>query len=605
VFNLSGPGGSPTAPPSLGTFATGDGPAGLEVSPDGRYLYVTTYNSGGLQVFDLQASPTAPPLAATVSTGSGPNALVVANNLLYLTNATANTLYTYGLTTPASPAYQSSTPTGGNPYGFDVLGNYAYLTNTSSNQVRVLQLTQSNSLGFNSSGQLTSVPNSALGDNLGNGVATTNVNLNGNLLVGGTLGTPGTTGLFVAANGNVGVGALAPAQKLDVRGNLRLGADNATFPAAGSTLELVGPGLNSDVMGLYRQNVASNQSELRVVVGDDPSGSATADKLVLGTTTASTTDNLAGGTFTPQFAVLSNGSTGIGTATPRGRLDVASGDTYLVADANSGSSQSVYLPGHLYLAPYSGSSGTAFVQGRVATPTAATNVGLTFRTTSNGNLLDALGIGAAGNVSTPYTFQLTSGDQDKIFLTSQGATGSKIGHATGWGVLNYAGPGNTVTTGYHAWLTTTAASYAEQMRLTTVGLRIGAGTTNPAATLHVAGSGSTVRLEGLAGSGTRVVTAAADGTLSTTAQQSGSVAVGGSTSGTGFKTVTVTFPTAYASAPGVVLCTARNEAGSNYDDSFSVTVRNVSATGFTVNIKRVDSATDWGQNLLLNWIALP
>jgi hypothetical protein len=367
VFNLTGAGGSLSAPPLLGAFSTLAGPGGLMASPDGRYLYVADYSANRLQVFDLNTGVLTPTLTTTITTGTRPNAVAVANNLLYLTNAASNTLFTYSLTTPATPVYQSSTPTGGTPYGFDVKGNYAYLTNTSSNQVRVLQLTQSNSLGFTSSGQLTSVPNSTFGDNLGSGVATGNVNLNGNYLVGGTLTTPGTSGVFVDPNGNVG----------------------------------------------------------------------------------------------------------IGTTVPRGKLDVASGDTYLVANANSGSSQSAFLPGHLLLAPYSGATGQAFIQGRIPNPAATTNIGLTLRTTSAGALLDALVIAPAGGLSTPYSLTMNSSDGDKIFLTNQGTLGSKIGHGAGWGVLNYAGPGNSTTTGYHAWYTTTGSAYAEQMRLTTAGLGLG------------------------------------------------------------------------------------------------------------------------------------
>ena len=50
-------------------------------------------------------------------------------------------------------------------------------------------------------------------DNLGNHTATQNLNLTDKLLVGGTAGVPGTDGLKVAANGNVGIGfgAAAPA----------------------------------------------------------------------------------------------------------------------------------------------------------------------------------------------------------------------------------------------------------------------------------------------------------------------------------------------------------------------------------------------------------
>ena len=57
-------------------------------------------------------------------------------------------------------------------------------------------------------------------DNLGNHTATQNLNLTDKLLVGGTAGVPGTDGLKVAANGNVGIGlgAAAPAYNLDVAG---------------------------------------------------------------------------------------------------------------------------------------------------------------------------------------------------------------------------------------------------------------------------------------------------------------------------------------------------------------------------------------------------
>ena len=520
VFNLSGPGGSPTNPPSLGTFATQDGPADLKPSPDGRYLYVAAYNASRLQVFDLQASATAPTLVNTLAPGANPNALAVANNLLYLTNAGSNTLYLYGLTTPGAPSFQSSTPTGGNPYGFDVKGNYAYLTNTSSNQVRVLQLTQSNSLGFDSSGELTSVPNSALGDNLGNGVATSNVNLNGNYLVGGTLSTPGSTGIGIDAAGRVGVGTLAPTQQLDVRGNLRLGDNNtpSTYPAVGNTVEFVGPGVGTDPVGLYRVNTAADQTELRVVVGDV--GDAN-DKFAVGYTSGSTEGSIPGGTFTPHFTVRGDGRVGVGTTTPRGKLDVASGDTYLVENPDNGTAQSVYLPGHLLLAPYTGTSGFAYIQGRVPTNSASTNIGLMFRTTNAGSLLDVLALQPNGNVSIannltiPGTLLMSATDGDKIFLTNAGANGSKIGHGAGWGVLNYAGPGTTTTVGYHSWLTTVGSAYAEQMRLDATG-NLGLGTNAPAARLHVAGTAGTpnVRLESLGGIGSRMVTTDANGNLS-------------------------------------------------------------------------------------------
>ena len=91
---------------------------------------------------------------------------------------------------------------------------------------------------------------------------------------------------------------------------------------------------------------------------------------------------------------------GIATSAPRGQLDVAGpGDSYLVADPNTGRQQSLYLPGHLFLAPHSGTSGAAYVQARVPNPTASTNLGLTFRVTNAGSPTDALRLNANGSAT--------------------------------------------------------------------------------------------------------------------------------------------------------------------------------------------------------------
>ncbi len=103
---------------------------------------------------------------------------------------------------------------------------------------------------------------------------------------------------------------------------------------------------------------------------------------------------------------------GAGTAAPRGVLDVRGGDSFLVTDPNSGSAESVLLPGHLFLAPFSGTSGTAYIQARVPNPTATTNIGLQLRTTENGVLRDALYVDPTGSmrigtVAAPATLVVT------------------------------------------------------------------------------------------------------------------------------------------------------------------------------------------------------
>jgi hypothetical protein len=65
------------------------------------------------------------------------------------------------------------------------------------------------------------------------------------------------------------------------------------------------------------------------------------------------------------------------------------------------------------------------------------------------------------------------------------------------------------------------------------------------------------------------------------------------------KVVTVTFTTPFARVPKVI-CTLH---GWHAPDCFSVTVRSVSTTGFTVNVYRVDEYRTWGQPLQIDYIA--
>ena len=65
--------------------------------------------------------------------------------------------------------------------------------------------------------------------------------------------------------------------------------------------------------------------------------------------------------------------------------------------------------------------------------------------------------------------------------------------------------------------------------------------------------------------------------------------------------VAVTFPISFITTPRV-LCTANTEVGTIYDDSFNVTIREVTTTGFVMIVNRVDGST-WGQNMTVNWMA--
>ena len=149
--------------------------------------------------------------------------------------------------------------------------------------------------------------------------ANSNFNISGAGTVGGLL----TAGNAVVS-GKLGIGttAAAPAtQALDVRGNLRLGADGgSSAPGTGQAIEFVGPGVNTDPVGLYRVNPAADVSELRVVVGDVADAG---DKFVVGRTSAGSEGGIPAGTFTPSFTVRGDGNVGIGTTGPGQKLEVA------------------------------------------------------------------------------------------------------------------------------------------------------------------------------------------------------------------------------------------------------------------------------------------
>jgi hypothetical protein len=125
------------------------------------------------------------------------------------------------------------------------------------------------------------------------------------------------------------------------------------------------------------------------------------------------------------------------------------------------------------------------------------------------------------------------------------------------------------------------AGYGTPRMYFQAGGNVGIGTTTPAAKLDIAGS---IKVGG--------------GTVFNN-MQGGQATVGAGTGGV--KTITITFPTAFA-APPVVVVSPYGELA--YNDTFTATVKQISTTQFVVNIYRTDSSgAAWGQNLKLNWYA--
>lgn len=92
--------------------------------------------------------------------------------------------------------------------------------------------------------------------------------------------------------GNVGIGTVTPTDRLQINGNTRLGIVNptntGTLPSEGNRLYFSGGGAgatfnsdNSDLIYMTRHNAASDQSQLRVNIGDN---SQVQDALVVGYT---------------------------------------------------------------------------------------------------------------------------------------------------------------------------------------------------------------------------------------------------------------------------------------------------------------------------------
>lgn len=129
--------------------------------------------------------------------------------------------------------------------------------------------------------------------------------------------------LYVQDSGRVGIGTSTPTARLNVAGDVRIGELNAAGAGgsqrflyfSGSASPATWDSDNSDPLTISRFNVAGDQSQLRVSLGDNNDGT---DKFVVGTTI---------GTYNPLFTVQSDGKVGVGISTPSHKLHVVTTTT--------------------------------------------------------------------------------------------------------------------------------------------------------------------------------------------------------------------------------------------------------------------------------------
>jgi hypothetical protein len=222
----------------------------------------------------------------------------------------------------------------------------------------------------------------------------------------------GTGRLYV--KGATGIGTNAPDEKLSVYGNVRVGSKTAATGTGnwGNALILSGgPALlsgygsdNSDPMWLARYNPAANQSELRIVIGDDP-GQAE-DRLVVGPCSG-IGEFSQSCTFVPKFIVTANGDV---TATSFNGTLTGSVNASKVASGNFGAdtgSGNYGFPGSVIIGQTLGTAGA---------PAAKLDVRGDLRVINGPNAYwDAVHIWSEGEHGRIYS----EGDEKGLWIKSQ------------------------------------------------------------------------------------------------------------------------------------------------------------------------------------------
>jgi hypothetical protein len=158
----------------------------------------------------------------------------------------------------------------------------------------------------------------------------------------------------------------------------------------------------------------------------------------------------------------SGGNVAIGTISPRGILDVVgSGNIWLTSTGEDSGTQTLFMPGHIYISPYNGTA-TAYIQVRRYSDTGSTNLQL--RTWNSGTLVNAMLITNAGNIGIGNI-----SPSYKLDVTGTGRFTSHIYAGANMGTISYssgfAGSGWQLTNSTDISLTVDNLTVRKQMSI--------------------------------------------------------------------------------------------------------------------------------------------
>ncbi len=338
------------------------------------------------------------------------------------------------------------------------LSNGPYIFNANGNNVGILTPFPDRPLTILGTGgisELLSLKNNA-------GVTQWHVNLLGNGLNIAQSGVADGR-FFIHASGNIGIGTLAPIDKLHISGgNIRMDSNYELIFADNGQIR----SYDNNHRILFRRS--EDKMELREY-GD----------IIF-------SPGAVNGLETARMFLSGNGNIGIGTIYPRGKLDVVGGDIYLSENPYTGTAQSIYIPGHIYISPYAGTN-ISYLQAR--RPNNAGTTSLRLRTYNNGVLMESMHIEGNGNVGIG-----TTAPQQELHVVKSGENADLRLQQAGSDYTDfYSGNTDAGVFSYGIKDLRFGTNGTDRLRITSDG-NVGIGTITPQQELHIVKSGENADL---------------------------------------------------------------------------------------------------------------